>query len=78
MTVWYRLWSFGILFPFWYVWTKKNLATLTWPASGRLPSWSQGDQIGRIFAQLLIVYFGQFSENLEKEQKHFWTPLFLG
>jgi hypothetical protein len=20
--------SFGILFPFWYVWTKKNLATL--------------------------------------------------
>jgi hypothetical protein len=22
------LWSFGIFFPFWYVWTKKNLATL--------------------------------------------------
>jgi hypothetical protein len=21
------LWSFGIFFPFWYVWTKKNLAT---------------------------------------------------
>jgi hypothetical protein len=22
------LWSFGIFFPFWYVWTKKNLAIL--------------------------------------------------
>jgi hypothetical protein len=22
------LWSFGIFFSFWYVWTKKNLATL--------------------------------------------------
>jgi hypothetical protein len=28
MFVWYSLWSFGIFFPFWYVWTKKNLATL--------------------------------------------------
>jgi hypothetical protein len=26
---WYTLWSFGIYFAvFWYVWTKKNLATL--------------------------------------------------
>jgi hypothetical protein len=23
-----RLWSFGIFFPYWYIWTKKNLATL--------------------------------------------------
>jgi hypothetical protein len=29
MAVWCRLWSFGIFFPFWYVLTKKNLATLT-------------------------------------------------
>jgi hypothetical protein len=29
MAVWYSLWSFGIFFPIWYVWTKKNLATLT-------------------------------------------------
>jgi hypothetical protein len=28
MDVWYSLCSFSILFPFWYVWTKKNLATL--------------------------------------------------
>jgi hypothetical protein len=27
MDVWYSWWSFGIYFPFWYVWTKKNLAT---------------------------------------------------
>jgi hypothetical protein len=33
--IWYNLWQFGIvcghlvyIFPFWYVWTKKNLATL--------------------------------------------------
>jgi hypothetical protein len=24
----YSLWSFGIFFPIWYVWIKKNLATL--------------------------------------------------
>jgi hypothetical protein len=28
MAIWYGLWSFGIFSPFWYVWTKKNLATL--------------------------------------------------
>jgi hypothetical protein len=28
MAVSYSLWSFGIFFPFWYVWTKKHLATL--------------------------------------------------
>jgi hypothetical protein len=30
--VWYNVWPFGIVcgifFPFWYVWSKKNLATL--------------------------------------------------
>jgi hypothetical protein len=29
MAVWYSLWSFWNIFPFWYVWIKKNLATLT-------------------------------------------------
>jgi hypothetical protein len=33
MAVWYSLWSFGIFFQFWYVWTKKNLATLLLVAS---------------------------------------------
>jgi hypothetical protein len=28
MAVRYSLWSFGIFFPFCYVWAKKNLATL--------------------------------------------------
>jgi hypothetical protein len=36
MAIWYNLWpfgigslwSFGIVFPIWNVWTKKNLATL--------------------------------------------------
>jgi hypothetical protein len=30
MIIWYKMavLSFGILLPFWYIWTKKNLATL--------------------------------------------------
>jgi hypothetical protein len=28
MEFWYDLWSFGIFFLIWYVWIKKNLATL--------------------------------------------------
>jgi hypothetical protein len=28
MAVWYSLSSFVIFFSIWYVWTKKNLATL--------------------------------------------------
>jgi hypothetical protein len=28
MAILYSLWSFVIFFPIWYVWTKKNLATL--------------------------------------------------
>jgi hypothetical protein len=28
MAVWYNMCSFGLFFPFWYVWTEKNLATL--------------------------------------------------
>jgi hypothetical protein len=28
MAVWYSLWLFCVLFPFWYVWSNKNLATL--------------------------------------------------
>jgi hypothetical protein len=30
MAVGYGMWSFGIFLPIWYVWTKKNLATLKW------------------------------------------------
>jgi hypothetical protein len=33
LAIWYNFWPFGIIFgiffTFWYVWTKKNLATLT-------------------------------------------------
>jgi ABC-type spermidine/putrescine transport system permease subunit II len=35
MAIWHNAWQFGIVcghlvyvFPFWYVWTKKNLATV--------------------------------------------------
>jgi hypothetical protein len=30
MAGWYSLWSLGTFFPFWYVWTQKNLATMTY------------------------------------------------
>jgi hypothetical protein len=33
MAFWYSLWSLAIFFTFWYVWTKKNLATLAERAS---------------------------------------------
>jgi hypothetical protein len=33
MAIWYSLWSFVIFFPIWYVWTKRNLATLATTAS---------------------------------------------
>jgi hypothetical protein len=28
LVVWYSLYPFGIFFPVWYVWTKKNLVPL--------------------------------------------------
>jgi hypothetical protein len=44
--IWYNLWPFGIVcghfvyfFPFWYVWTKKNLATLFSSAGEKKTSW---------------------------------------
>jgi hypothetical protein len=46
MAVCYSLWSLCIFFPFWYVWTNKNLATLVDAAkvfsqneSPRIPKW---------------------------------------
>jgi hypothetical protein len=37
MAIWHNVWQFGIVcdylvyfFPFWYVWTKANLATMLW------------------------------------------------
>jgi hypothetical protein len=33
--IWYNLWPFGIIFPFWYVWAKKNLATPFFIAAAR-------------------------------------------
>jgi hypothetical protein len=64
MAIWYSLYSFGIFFPFWYVWTKKNLATLDfvhghlWKCPlfrrhlySQLLCWLKGDKIGRIFAR---------------------------
>jgi cellobiose-specific phosphotransferase system component IIC len=41
------LWLFGIFFPFWYVWTKKNLATVVQNES-KYDFWGQGCQRGYI------------------------------
>jgi hypothetical protein len=37
----------------------------------------QGDQIGRIFAQRLIVFFGQILKN-NRNRPHFWATSFRG
>jgi hypothetical protein len=44
--------------------------------SGHLVGSEQGDQIGRIFAQWTIVYFGQFFDNYKSGQ-HFYASFFL-
>jgi hypothetical protein len=44
MAVWYSLWSFGIFFPFWYVWTYKNLATLVFNSIYLTNSFSNSKQ----------------------------------
>jgi hypothetical protein len=36
MAVCYSLWSFVTFFPIWYVWSRKNLATLVYPVVSRL------------------------------------------
>jgi hypothetical protein len=43
MSIWYNLWPFDIvcghllyIFPIWYVWTKKNLATLELMITGQM------------------------------------------
>jgi hypothetical protein len=36
----------------------------------------QGDQIGRIFTQCVIISFGQLLENYESGP-HFWATLFI-
>jgi hypothetical protein len=40
-------------------------------------AWTQGDQIGQIFAYWAIVYFGQFFEN-DIISPNFWATLFNG
>jgi hypothetical protein len=51
MAAWYSLWPFGIFFQVWYVWTKKNLATLdVFPASK-----SYAFKTGKSSAQALSV-----------------------
>jgi hypothetical protein len=52
--IWYILCSFGTFFPVLVSFFNKNLATLAPSDRGH-----QGDQIGRIFAQWAIAYFGQ-------------------
>jgi hypothetical protein len=59
MAVWYSLWSFGIFFPFWYVWTKENLATLL--PNGKFAN--QKYHLGkfrRAFEWKRLIYFWPF------------------
>jgi hypothetical protein len=49
----------------------KNFGHSFDKANSHLP-WLQGDQIGRIFAQWAIIYYGQFLENY-RCSPHFWV-----
>jgi hypothetical protein len=65
MAFWYILWSFGIFFTFWYVWNKKNLATLV----GKVT------QVPRYFAEKTDLRDGHktlrfFSFTFAREKKH--------
>jgi hypothetical protein len=59
MAVWHILWSFGILFSFWYVWTKKNLATLilTQPKMGVLETLKRCFVVDRRLIWLQVSVF---------------------
>jgi hypothetical protein len=62
---------------FWYV-APRTLATLDLAGKGRqLKRFSQGDQIGRIFAHGVIVYFGQLFET-DKSSPHVSAAFFQG
>jgi hypothetical protein len=67
MAFWYSLLSFGILFPFWYAWSKKNLATLTQrlrlqmkPSRETLFYWPGNFAAVNIFANVLDFSHTQF------------------
>jgi hypothetical protein len=62
MAVWYSLWSFGILFPIWYVWTKKNLATLV-----------GGDAFSQIWRETIRTKKKHFRGNFGRGKR--WTSL---
>jgi hypothetical protein len=57
VVVWYSLWSFGIFLPFWYVWTKKNLASQMYTLDPRMSDLAEG------LAFLSLLLFGSFFEH---------------
>jgi hypothetical protein len=55
------IWSFGIFYPIFVFCAKNNLATLK--RTDQKNSWSQCDQIGRIFAYWAIIFVGKSFKN---------------
>jgi hypothetical protein len=57
MPFWYRLWSFGVFFPFWHVWTNKNLATLAYTLAGFDLTTPSSSLIGEPSVLYIILQF---------------------
>jgi hypothetical protein len=55
MAFWYSLWSFGTFFTFWYVWTKKDLATLRVTRDGFLKNGVERT-LGRSIIENVLKY----------------------
>jgi hypothetical protein len=70
MAVWYSLWSFCIFFPFWYFWTKKNLATLFSSAGEKKTSWKIENE-----QQLEIAKIPQSKVEIKILQKNSWRDI---
>jgi hypothetical protein len=64
----------------WGIFSQTHLVTLaarhTWSSASFVRT-NQGDQIGRVFAQWEIVYFGQWFKNY-RSSAHFWATFFHG
>jgi hypothetical protein len=59
MAVWYSLWSFGRFFPFWYVWTKKNLATVLLSSDDQHKSGTLSQNKTQFEKNILERHFGR-------------------
>jgi hypothetical protein len=67
MAVWYNLWSLGIFYTFWFVWTTKNLATLTTLETIRV--------LGIIIHRKRFTSFGKQNKTKQNKTRHHYFSI---